>query len=259
MPFKNARRQWVKLWVNEWLQGTIRFQLTAEQRSLWADLLAMAGASRIPGVIASGETNGIPDAYPPDYLANLLRCEEKFLKDALKIFEKQDRISLESGVITITNWHRYQSEYQRQAKYQKKYRDRLSGYLTETLPVEGEGEKKEIRLEEEKPPRFALPDWISKDAWSAFEEMRRKIRAPMTDRAREGIVRELEKLRELNDPNEVLLQSVTRAWRGVFELRRDGQNGSKAEGKSRRGAAAIAASRGLSGPVASDPARTLPR
>lgn len=78
-------------------------------------------------------------------------------------------------------------------------------------------------------PRFACPAWIRNDSWDAFEEMRRKIRAPLTDRAREGIIRNLEKLRATCDPNEVLLQSVTHAWRGVFQLRGGESNGKQRE------------------------------
>ncbi len=65
-----------------------------------------------------------------------------------------------------------------------------------------------------------LPDWIDVEAWEGYEEMRRKIRKPMTDRARTLAVRELEKLKAAgNDPNEVLDQSTLHSWQGLFELR----------------------------------------
>jgi hypothetical protein len=50
--------------------------------------------------------------------------------------------------------------------------------------------------------------------------MRRSIRAPLTDRAKAGIVRQLERLRELgHPPGPVLDQSTRNAWRGVFPLK----------------------------------------
>jgi replisome organiser protein len=119
MAFRNGRRQWVKLWTAEWLGGTMRFQMTAEQRGLWADFLALAGASRVAGVICAGETKGVPDAYPIDYLASMLRCSEASLRGAIEVFESQNRISVKDGVIYITNWPKYQSEYQRQKPYRK--------------------------------------------------------------------------------------------------------------------------------------------
>jgi replisome organiser protein len=119
MAFLNGRRQWVKLWTVEWLSGTMRFQMTAEQRGLWADFLALAGASRVAGVICAGETKGVPDAYPLDYLASYLRCSEESLRAAIELFQSQERISVKDGVIYITNWPKYQSEYQRQKPYRK--------------------------------------------------------------------------------------------------------------------------------------------
>jgi uncharacterized protein YdaU (DUF1376 family) len=65
-----------------------------------------------------------------------------------------------------------------------------------------------------------LPDWVSKDAWSGFVEMRNKKRAPNTERALRQILRVLEKLKASgNDPDAVLDQSTMRGWTGVFELK----------------------------------------
>jgi uncharacterized protein YdaU (DUF1376 family) len=69
------------------------------------------------------------------------------------------------------------------------------------------------------PVSFVVPDWINKSTWKDFEEMRKKIRAPMTDRARREIVKELERLKSKgNDPEAVLTKSITKSWRDVFEL-----------------------------------------
>ena len=120
MALQHGRRRWVKLWVSEWLDGTIRFELTAEQRGLWADLIALAGGSRHAGVICQGETNGKLMGYPIDYLSSNLRVKEETLRATLEMFKKQDRISVsETGAIYITNWKKYQSEYQRQAQYRR--------------------------------------------------------------------------------------------------------------------------------------------
>lgn len=69
----------------------------------------------------------------------------------------------------------------------------------------------------------ALPDWIDQETWAAFKEFRIRIKAPLTNRATKNIITELEKLKSSgNDPNAVIDQSITRGWRGVFELRKDG-------------------------------------
>jgi len=73
------------------------------------------------------------------------------------------------------------------------------------------------------PSSFFLPSWIDKEAWDGFEEMRKKIRAPLTDRARNGIVRELQKICPSHEDGSAILdQSTNNSWRGVFPLKSPG-------------------------------------
>lgn len=70
-----------------------------------------------------------------------------------------------------------------------------------------------------------LPEWINKETWEAFLEMRKKKRAIPTERAVQLLIKELEKLKsEGHDPNEVLNQSIMRNYTGVFPLK-GGQDG----------------------------------
>jgi len=75
---------------------------------------------------------------------------------------------------------------------------------------------------------FLLPDWIKKDTWEAYREMRQRKRAPLTNRAATLIVKELEKLESQgNKPEDVLNQSIMKSWTGVFPLSHGGDgNGS---------------------------------
>jgi hypothetical protein len=73
---------------------------------------------------------------------------------------------------------------------------------------------------------FVLPPWIDSEAWAGFEEMRRKIRAPLTDRARNGIIKELQKLCPAGGNGaEILDQSTQRGWRGIFAISTTRTNG----------------------------------
>lgn len=75
---------------------------------------------------------------------------------------------------------------------------------------------------------FKIPDWISVDDWLDFEAMRKKIRKPLTDRARRAIVKELLKLQgEGHAPPAVLEQSIRNCWQDVFPIRQsnNGKNG----------------------------------
>lgn len=114
-----------------------------------------------------------------------------------------------------------------EAERAKNYRDRQREAVTEpSRNVRDETAKNvttrvEKRREEVKPKSnatsVALPDWLPNEAWQAFGEMRAKIRAPLTDKAKTLALAELGKLRDQgHDPRAVLEQSVLRGWRGLF-------------------------------------------
>lgn len=67
--------------------------------------------------------------------------------------------------------------------------------------------------------RFAAPEWVPPEPWAAFEAMRNRIRKPMTDRAKELVIIELDKLRaQGQEPAAVLEQSVRKSWQDVYPI-----------------------------------------
>lgn len=95
---------------------------------------------------------------------------------------------------------------------------------TEVLEVlevlEGPEEIKEVNI----------PDFIDKDLWGAFLEMRRKIKKPTTDTAEELLLKKLMKFKLAgDDPNEILERSITASWQGLFPLDRRGKYGEHRE------------------------------
>jgi len=125
-----ARRSWIKLHCGGeggWFDGTVRWELTPVQRSIWVDLLALCGNSRYPdeGVIAAGKNaDGTYIPFPEKYITTLVQVEPEFYRDTLALFVKHERIDIDpNGVIHIRNWTRYQSEYGRVVKYRKNRQD----------------------------------------------------------------------------------------------------------------------------------------
>jgi hypothetical protein len=79
--------------------------------------------------------------------------------------------------------------------------------------------REEKRREDKDKPRFALPDWVPADAWRDFEEMRKKKRNELTDRARQLAVAELQRLRDGgSDPRAVIERSVLKGWLSFFAI-----------------------------------------
>lgn len=87
-----------------------------------------------------------------------------------------------------------------------------------------------LRQSSKLPP---IPEWIHADAWAGFVVMRQRERHPLTPRAAQLVIRELDKLRTTGtDPNAVLDQSTRNNWRDVYPLKPTGE--SHANGSSNR-------------------------
>ena len=111
-----SRRAWVKVYITVWLHGSIRWQLTAEERSIWCDLICLAGECGKAGKIV--DNDGKP--YPPGYLAGMLFVPEELLEKTICKCVQDNRLTRDDGIISITNWDTYQSEYERQKRYRKR-------------------------------------------------------------------------------------------------------------------------------------------
>lgn len=109
--------EWFKMYSKGWLDGSIRQQLTLEERSVFADLLAFANECRERGVIARAQD--IP--FTREYLAarfdvpvnllnsTILKCQND-ANDTRKGMPEGHRLEvLENGVIVVTNWEQYQA------------------------------------------------------------------------------------------------------------------------------------------------------
>ena len=125
------RRNWVKLWVNEWLDGTTRYQMSGAQRAFWIDLMAMAGRSRQPGIVCSGKDGDHFVGYPLTHFQALDAGQEIDVLVTFKLFEDTNKITVEVTSempiklykVTILNWEKYQSEYGRQKAYRGGFAD----------------------------------------------------------------------------------------------------------------------------------------
>jgi len=152
MNNKFGRRKWVKLWCEEWLDGTTGYEMNGVQRAFWVDLLAMAGRSRIPGVICAGKSGNEVIGYPLLKFQGLT-SEPLDIEQTFELFQRNDKIRVVVAAeypvkmykVEIVNWDRYQSEYERQKPYrtarkkrelqQELQKNSANGYTTE-----GEGD-----------------------------------------------------------------------------------------------------------------------
>ena len=129
MPPGNFKRKWIKLWIDECLTGTIREDLTVEERSVWYDFLLVAGRNRPPGSISANEDTPMSLKR----LAAILNISTKLLAQAIDRFMDSGRITKSTNdIIHISNWAKYQfTDYDRQKPYRKNQAEKAIAFREE--------------------------------------------------------------------------------------------------------------------------------
>ena len=117
MPSPRYRRRWIKLWVQETLYGTLSKELTALEQSVWFKPFALGGDSPAAGKICVAKD--IP--YTDDQLSKLFNVDIETLIGAEEELLATERIHYSNDVICITNWEKYQGEYERLRKWREKH------------------------------------------------------------------------------------------------------------------------------------------
>ena len=135
------RRNWIKLYVDQILRGTMIDELKNKERWSWIGLLLLAGDSPTEGTVCI--TNEI--GYTDEQLCKLLDVPFEIFKDAKKKMIKFNKIEIdEKNVIKIVKWNKYQSEYKRQRKYRNSYNQKLQPKVTSNSnTLEGRRKKEE--------------------------------------------------------------------------------------------------------------------
>lgn len=166
--------------------------------------------------------DGPTEKLSRDELLYGLDCDETFLEALHETFLAKGFIDQDWS---IPNWSKRQYVSDSSTDRVRKFRENralkqdetlLKRRETQNVTDQNRTEQNRYRTERTVPSAFLLPDWIDKEAWAGFEEMRKKIKAPLTDRARAGIIKELQRLG--GSSAEILDQSTQKCWRGVFAV-----------------------------------------
>ncbi len=91
----------------------------------------------------------------------------------------------------------------------------------------------ETETEKRQKADFLIPDWINEKTWNDYLEMRKGIKKPATNRAKELIISKLEKFRNSgHDVEKILEQSILNNWQDIYELKQKGNINGKSKLKS---------------------------
>lgn len=173
-------RTWHKVDSLGWLDGSIRTDLTIEERSIWADFLAFCSVSRVEGIICRGENR----PYDLHTIASRLNIDEGLLTSAIAKFKQEGMISIDGAGIRITKWGKYNPPV---VRGHKAYQQRDSAKPTGTKEPDEEEEDREPTPEELQEEAYKLhmrlptgrasmtPEEIARaEAWEAKEAQKAK-------------------------------------------------------------------------------------
>ena len=168
-----------------------------------------------------------------EFLAGIMHFQPERFKEILKKVAELNAIDgdlYSEGTIWCQNLVDRLNDVYDNRKQDLPTKPELLGIKTELLPpimpltsvVSTQSKLKETKVKETKVNNngFVLPEFIKQDIWDAFVEMRIKQKANPTQRAKELLVKDLEKVKNKgDDPNLVLEQSIKNGWKGLFPLK----------------------------------------
>lgn len=181
------------------------------------------------------------------------RCKGETLRETELAFhwrisaaelEGTKAVFLENGFIdekwNLLNWNRRQfisdSSTERVRRFREgKKQDETLQTPNVTAPEQNRTDTEQTQ-KQKKPSAaiatFTLPPWIDVEAWNAYDEMRKKLRKPMTGHARDLILKKLQgfEARGMNS-TDALNASTENSWTGIFapKPQNRGNNGKPTE------------------------------
>ena len=233
--------RWIKLTTEMFDDEKIRIIESMPEADtlivLWIRLICIAGKTNDGGNIYL--TPDIP--YSLEHLAAIFNRPLNTVKLAMDVFIRLQMVTLhDDGTIFLPAFEKHQNligmervkatTRKRVALFREKQRLlAISEAKTETKDVTLRNvtvtQQKRVEKSRIDNINIQVPDFVDKELWNDFLDMRKKLRKPATDKAQELLIKDLGKLNaDGDDPNEVLRQSIKNSWQGLFPLK-GGQNG----------------------------------
>ena len=232
-----------QFYAKDWMSSHSVSQMTMHERGIYISLLAAAWESPEPGTLplpveSTARASGIDVRSLRCFLARWATVQiedhgeiaERSPRDRREIAERSRRCFVEiDGKLVNEKLRQNWLNYQQISEKRRKAAECRYAANAEQMhhPASSSAPAPKNKREEEPPPTpskgvFEVPSWVPVETWNGFVEMRRKIRAPLTEHAKELAVKKLEKLKgEGHEPGAVLDQSTLAGWRGLFPIRQD--------------------------------------
>lgn len=163
-----------------------------------------------------------------------LGVSESKIQRILKLFESEQQIEQQTTpqnrLISILNWDKYQNSEQPFEQQVNNNRTTSEQQVNTNKNIKNNNNIKNLEKEKYKKEKVTFDDIFSANNFSAelentlrdFIDMRKAIKKPMTSKALELLIRNLEKLTNLEaEKIEILNQSIEHGWQTVYPLKRN--------------------------------------
>lgn len=199
---------------NDWLSDVELQSACTISRGVWINALCRMWSAKV-----RGELTGTVKV-----ISKLCNCSEEefntFYKEAKTLGFCYANENLTDD-ITIRNRRMYskgkeqESNRLRQQRWYEKQKQNVDPNATITPPSSSSSSSSIIKQPINR--AIALPDWLDKELWKDFKDHRQKLRAPMTDRAQEMVIKKLGWLKDHgHNPKHLLMTAMERGWKSVF-------------------------------------------
>lgn len=156
-------------------------------------------------------------------MAKRWKWSRKRVRNFLKYLEKEQQITQSKDryittLATICNYETHQKDTAEDTAEEQQKNSR--GYINNN-------DKNDKNVN-----NINIPEWIPKETWDAFLEVRKAKKCPNTERALKMLIKKLDKFRAKEiDPKEAMELSIVNGWKDVYEPRKGEfiKGGNKAE------------------------------
>lgn len=97
--------------------------------------------------------------------------------------------------------------------------------VPKSVPNGAHTKERKVITKENLQNKYEIPEWIDRQIFESFIEMRKKLKKPLTDYAIYLAIKKLETFKDNGeDPNEILNRAILGSWQGLYSLKDRGGN-----------------------------------
>jgi len=213
------KRPSFQFYPSDWLRDTALRSCSTGARGLWIDMICFMHEGSPYGYLKVADK-----VILPSNLARMVGESVEVVADWLLELQEAGVYDIDNGAIFSRRMIRDEELRQKRAEGGKlggnpnlKVNHEVKQKPTPSSSSTSSSSKKKDSATS---VAIVLPDWLPKETWDAFIQMRKRIGKPPTDYAINLIIAKLERFKSNGqDIKAVLEKSITSSWQDVFEIK----------------------------------------